>query len=234
MLYTDLTKKAMAICFRAHGKQKDKGGLPYVFHPFHLAEQMDTEDEICAALLHDVVEDTDWTLEGLAAEGFPPAVTRALALLTHEVGMPYLEYVRRLKDDPIAAKVKLADLRHNSAPGRLPEQEQGSADADADSPSDPKTKPDTPGHKRSAGADIMSGVPQESLQERSRKKPAGDRPPQYAKMSEKDYRRMQKYLRAQAILTGGRADLDRMLLFVEKDGRLSAFLPDGSVPDQDG
>lgn len=119
MLYTELTKKAMKICFKAHKDQKDKDGLPYVFHPFHVAEQMETEEEICTALLHDVVEDTDWTLERLAAEGFPPSVLAALALLTHDDETPYLEYVARLKDNPIAAAVKLADLQHNSMPGRL-------------------------------------------------------------------------------------------------------------------
>ena len=59
MIYTELTKKALALCFEAHKEQKDKTGLPYVFHPFHLAEQMDDEISTRGALLHDVVEDTD-------------------------------------------------------------------------------------------------------------------------------------------------------------------------------
>ena len=59
MLYTDVTKTALKICYEAHSGQIDKSGLPYVFHPFHLAEQMETEDEICVARLHDVMEDTD-------------------------------------------------------------------------------------------------------------------------------------------------------------------------------
>lgn len=70
-----------------------KGGLPYVFHPWHLAEQMDDEISTIAALLHDVVEDTDWTLEQLEAEGFPPESMEALGLLTHPEGQPYMEYV---------------------------------------------------------------------------------------------------------------------------------------------
>ena len=119
MLYTDLTKKAMKICFEAHKNQRDKDGLPYVFHPFHVAEQMETEEEICTALLHDVVEDSDWTLDRLAAEGFPFSVLEALSLLTHNDDTPYLEYVARLKGNPIAAAVKRADLEHNSMPGRL-------------------------------------------------------------------------------------------------------------------
>ena len=68
--YTALTRKAMRICYAAHEGQMDKSGVPYVFHPIHLAEQMETEEEICTALLHDVVEDTKWTLKELEAEGF--------------------------------------------------------------------------------------------------------------------------------------------------------------------
>ena len=67
MLYTEMTKKALQLCFDAHRDQKDKSGLPYVFHPFHLAEQMQTEETTVVALLHDVVEDTDYTLADLAA-----------------------------------------------------------------------------------------------------------------------------------------------------------------------
>lgn len=119
MLYTPLTKKALKLCYEAHRGQVDKSGLPYVFHPFHLAEQMDSEETVIVALLHDVVEDTDYTLKDIDAMGFPPSVHRALALLTHDKGMPYLEYVAALKSDPIARSVKLADLRHNSDLSRL-------------------------------------------------------------------------------------------------------------------
>ena len=63
MIYTTLTKKALKLCFEAHKNQVDKSGMPYVFHPFHLAEQMDTEDTAVAALLHDVVEDAGVSIE---------------------------------------------------------------------------------------------------------------------------------------------------------------------------
>ena len=119
MLYTELTKKAMKIAYDAHQGQLDKGGLPYVFHPWHLAEQMDDEISTVAALLHDVVEDTDWTLEQLAAEGFPQEVLEVLELLTHPKGQPYMEYIARLQHHPVAVKIKLADLRHNSDFTRL-------------------------------------------------------------------------------------------------------------------
>lgn len=178
MIYTDLTTRAMSICFQAHKEQRDKGGMPYVFHPFHLAEQMSTEEEICTALLHDVIEDTAWTLERLAAQGFPGPVLDALALMTHKDGTPYLEYVRKLSVNPVAARVKLADLRHNSTAARL------------------KT------------------------------------------ITQKDTQRLRKYLKAQAILTGGEADLEEMCLRLkyelEAEGGetmilRAVFEPDGRI-----
>ena len=119
MIYTPLTKKAMKLCFEAHKDQVDKSGLPYVFHPFHLAEQMTDELTTVTALLHDVVEDSDYTLADLGEMGFPATVLDALAMLTHDDGSAYLEYVARLKTNLIARAVKLADLRHNSDLTRL-------------------------------------------------------------------------------------------------------------------
>ena len=119
MLYTDLTKKALKISFDAHKNQVDKSGMPYVYHPFHLAEQMNDELSTCVALLHDVVEDTDITLDDLKSKGFPDAAIEALSLMTHNDDVPYLDYVRAMKDNPIARKVKLADLAHNSDLTRL-------------------------------------------------------------------------------------------------------------------
>ena len=121
MLYTDKTKKAMKFCFKAHKDQVDKSGMPYVFHPFHVAEQMTDEATTIVALLHDVVEDTDYTLEDIAAEGFGEEILEAVALMTHEDGVPYLDYVAKLKDNPIARTVKLADLAHNSDLSRIGE-----------------------------------------------------------------------------------------------------------------
>ena len=119
MIYTDLTKKAMKLCFQAHKDQVDKSGLPYVFHPFHLAEQMPDEVTTAVALLHDVVEDTDYTIEDLIREGFPPEVTDAVKMMTHDDAVPYLDYVRGLKENPVTRTVKLADLKHNSDITRL-------------------------------------------------------------------------------------------------------------------
>ena len=119
MIYTENTKKALKLCFEAHKEQKDKSGLPYVFHPFHLAEQMEDEESTVVALLHDVAEDTDHTLEDIAAMGFSRNVMEALALLTHDEAVPYMEYVKALRNNLIARRVKLADLRHNSDLSRL-------------------------------------------------------------------------------------------------------------------
>ena len=121
MIYTPLTKKALKISFDAHKNQVDKSGMPYVYHPFHLAEQMDDEYTTCVALLHDVVEDTDITLDDLKKEGFPKEVTDAIVLMTHDDDVPYLEYVAKIKRNPIATSVKLADLKHNSDLTRLDE-----------------------------------------------------------------------------------------------------------------
>ena len=128
MIYTELTEKAMKICFQAHKEQKDKGGIPYVFHPFHVAEQMDTETETCVALLHDVIEDTGWTLNQIAAEGFPSDVLNALELMTHDSGVQYLDYVQKLSVNPIAKKVKMADLKVFECPGYPDRRDSGSGD----------------------------------------------------------------------------------------------------------
>lgn len=119
MIYTEMTKKALCLCFEAHKDQVDKSGLPYVFHPFHLAEQMESEAAVCTALLHDVVEDTDYTFNDLRQMGFDEAVLSALTLLTHDPAVPYMEYVTAIGQNPIARAVKLADLRHNSDLTRL-------------------------------------------------------------------------------------------------------------------
>jgi len=121
MIYTALTKKAIRIAFDAHKEHTDKTGLPYIFHPFHLAEQMETEDEVIVALLHDVVEDSNITLEDLRARGFSENVMEAVSLLTHDNGVEYMDYIEKIKSNPLAVKVKLADLRHNSDVTRLDE-----------------------------------------------------------------------------------------------------------------
>ena len=119
MCFTDLTKKALVISFNAHKEQVDKSGMPYVYHPYRIAEQMNDEYSTCVALLHDVIEDTDITLKDLKDEGFPQEVIEAIALMTHDGDTPYFDYIRRIKTNPIATAVKLADLQDNSNYERL-------------------------------------------------------------------------------------------------------------------
>lgn len=117
MIYTPLTNTAMCLAYEAHHGQVDYNGIPYIFHPLHLAESMDDEISCCVALLHDTVEDTSVTLKELKAI-FPPEVTDAVSLLTHKDSVDYFDYVRAIKENPIARKVKLADLAHNSDQSR--------------------------------------------------------------------------------------------------------------------
>ena len=113
MIYTEMTIKAMKIAYEAHSGQLDYNNVPYIFHPYHLAEQMDDEISCTVALLHDVVEDTSFTFEDLERE-FPKQVVDIVRLLTHDDHVDYFDYVRQIKTDPIATKVKLEDLKHNS------------------------------------------------------------------------------------------------------------------------
>ena len=118
MIYTPLTRRAMEIAYNAHHGQKDKSGVPYIFHPAHLAEQMTDDITTCVALLHDVAEDTDVTTEELARE-FPAEVMQALRLLTHDPQTDYFDYIRQVKTNAAALTVKMADLEHNADESRL-------------------------------------------------------------------------------------------------------------------
>lgn len=109
----------MEICYRAHEGQLDKGGMPYVFHPLHVAEQMEDEYSTCVALLHDTVEDGGIELFELYEADFPEEIIKTVDILTRREDEPYMEYIERLKKNSLAVKVKLADLNHNSDMSRL-------------------------------------------------------------------------------------------------------------------
>ena len=123
MIYTKLTMEAMKLAYNAHHGQTDKADIPYIFHPYHIAEEMTDEYTTCVALLHDIVEDTDITMSELQAI-FPKEVTDAVALMTHAKDVPYLEYIRKIASNPIAKAVKLADIRHNSDSTRMPDADE--------------------------------------------------------------------------------------------------------------
>lgn len=118
MIYTALTNKAMKLAYDAHHGQVDKAGMPYIFHPFCLANQMDDEISTCVALLHDVVEDTSITMDDLRKE-FPDEVIEVLEYLTHDKAVPYDCYIQKILEHPIAMKVKLADIEHNANQDRF-------------------------------------------------------------------------------------------------------------------
>ena len=91
----------------------DKQGIPYVFHPFHVAESMTDEKRTTVALLHDIVEDTEVTIDDLRSEGFPSDVIEAISIMTHQDGEDYSDYIQRISENEIATDVKIADLTHN-------------------------------------------------------------------------------------------------------------------------
>ena len=104
---------AVSIAARAHRGQKDKAGAPYLLHPLRMMLRMDTEAAMMAAVLHDVVEDTEWTLERLREAGFSEEVLEAVDCLTHREGESYQQFVERVRTNPIARQVKIADLEDN-------------------------------------------------------------------------------------------------------------------------
>lgn len=113
-------ERAIEIAAEAHRGQRDKAGNDYIGHPLRVMAAGRTTEEMIVGVLHDVVEDSDWTLEGLAAEGFAPGVIAALRCLTHDPKVPYDLYIDRIKGNPLAVAVKLNDLTDNMDIRRLP------------------------------------------------------------------------------------------------------------------
>lgn len=111
--------RAIAIAAQAHQSQKDKSGEPYILHPIRVMLRMCSEVDMTVAILHDVVEDTAWTIEQLGAEGFSEEVLQAVACLTHLENESYEEFLARIEANAIARRVKLADLEDNMDVRRL-------------------------------------------------------------------------------------------------------------------
>jgi (p)ppGpp synthase/HD superfamily hydrolase len=111
---SQLIERAIEIALKAHIGQVDKAGDPYILHPLRVMLAMRTETEQIAAVLHDVVEDSDWTLEALRLKGFPAQVIAAVDHLTRrKEEKTYEAFIRRAGQHPIARRVKLADLQDN-------------------------------------------------------------------------------------------------------------------------
>lgn len=119
MIDTELTRLALDIATKAHEGQLDKSGKPYILHPIHVAEAQEDEISTTVALLHDVVEDSNWTFEELLKAGIPEKAVNSLRYMTHEKHTPYMEYIEKLAQDPVARGVKLADLEHNMDTSRI-------------------------------------------------------------------------------------------------------------------
>jgi (p)ppGpp synthase/HD superfamily hydrolase len=116
----DLLEKAIVIAVGAHHGHRDRYGAPYILHPFRVMSRVNSVTEKIVAILHDVVEDTKWTLEDLKREGFPDSVLAALDYVTKREGEDYEEFVERSRSNPLARSVKLADLEDNMDLRRLP------------------------------------------------------------------------------------------------------------------
>ena len=110
---------ALSIARKAHEGQLDKAGVDYIEHPIYVASQVDTEEEKAVALLHDVIEDSPVSAEGLLQAGLPETVVTAVQVLTKKKEQDYQTYLETVKKNPLVRVVKLADLKHNSDLSRL-------------------------------------------------------------------------------------------------------------------
>ncbi|MBA2941411.1 HD domain-containing protein [Paenibacillus sp. CGMCC 1.16610] len=113
--------KAILLAAKAHDGQTDKGGNPYILHPIRLASKAKTTEESIVAVLHDVVEDSNMTLFDLKNEGFSSNVIAALDCLTRRADESYEGFIKRIKLNPLASKVKLLDLEDNCDINRIPQ-----------------------------------------------------------------------------------------------------------------
>ena len=117
--FETLLDLAIAIANQAHAGQLDKAGKPYILHPLTVMAQMDTLESKIVAVLHDAIEDSDLTIEGLVKQGFPEFITDAIAAITKLDGEQYEDYIIRVKSNAIARKVKIADVTHNLDMSRI-------------------------------------------------------------------------------------------------------------------
>ena len=113
--------RAIELAKQHHEGQTDKAGKPYIEHPLRVMNQVESEEEKIVAVLHDIVEDTNISLNDLRNEGFSEEVVSAVECLTKQDGENYDSYIERISFNPLAVKIKLADLEDNRDLTRLPE-----------------------------------------------------------------------------------------------------------------
>lgn len=114
-----LLEKAISIATQAHAGQTDKSGKPYILHVLRVMMKGKTEEEMMCGILHDLVEDTDWSFEKLKEEGFPEAVINALEVVTRKNNESYSDFIERITGNDLAIRVKLNDLEDNMDVRRL-------------------------------------------------------------------------------------------------------------------
>ena len=114
----EVFETALEIAVKAHKGQVDKNGVAYILHPLAVAAQLDTLELKTIAILHDTIEDTDVTAEYLLEKGIPKKIVDTVLLLSKPKDEDYESYLRRVKENPLAKAVKLADLAHNTSPER--------------------------------------------------------------------------------------------------------------------
>ena len=119
LIEKNLLNRAVALAAEAHQDQVDKAGAPYLLHPLRSMLRAATPDERLVAVLHDVLEDSPWTAEGLRREGFPRHVVRAVERLSRVQGESYDAFIERVAGDGLATQVKLLDLEDNLDDGRI-------------------------------------------------------------------------------------------------------------------
>lgn len=119
MIYSKQINKAIKIAYEAHKNQTDFFGVPYIFHPWEVASQLDNEEAVIVGLLHDVIEDTNITYDDLRKEGFSEEIIEGIKGVTKIEGEDYMDFVKRAKQNKISRQVKIADLKHNMNLTRL-------------------------------------------------------------------------------------------------------------------
>lgn len=122
--YNEQFQIALELAVEKHKNQTDKAGNPYILHPLHVMENVNSKEGKIIAILHDIIEDTDVTEDYLLKIGLSKRIVDAVVALTRSKGMDYQEYIKNLSSNPLAKEVKLADLEHNMDLKRLPTLEE--------------------------------------------------------------------------------------------------------------
>ena len=109
----DIIETSLEIALNAYKGQKDKAGKTYILHPLRLMNKMKDDGQMAVALLHDVIEDSHITAADLLHAGIPQTVVDAVQCLTKQESESYEQFIQRIKANPLATAVKIADIEDN-------------------------------------------------------------------------------------------------------------------------